>query len=98
MDDTKLTNFQVPQKIRDRFDRVCKLSGRSRSSVLIELMEDYTVRQTRILLQKSRRIQEADQNIRKSSKLMGYKAFVEQRERELQERSRNASEPEFDGE
>lgn len=41
--DTVLTNFHVPRDIRNRFDDVCRLIGRTRTSVLVELMDGYIV-------------------------------------------------------
>ena len=39
--DTILTNFNVSQDIRDRFDDVCRLAGKTRTKVLVELMDGY---------------------------------------------------------
>lgn len=44
-----LTNFNVPVVTKDRFDKVCEISGRTRTSVLIELMERHIVDQTDFL-------------------------------------------------
>lgn len=38
-----LTNFNVPSTIRSKFDQICQISGRTRTSVLVELMEDYVL-------------------------------------------------------
>lgn len=38
---TILTNFNVPPNTRLSFDRLCQMVGRSRTSVLVELMEDF---------------------------------------------------------
>ena len=35
---TSLVNFRVPDQLKGEFDRVCRGSGRNRSSVLIGLM------------------------------------------------------------
>jgi len=35
---TSLINFRVPNDLKNKFDRLCKASGRNRSSVLIGLM------------------------------------------------------------
>ena len=40
---TILTNFNVPSTTRSRFDQICQMSGRTRTSVLVELMEDYVL-------------------------------------------------------
>lgn len=44
-----LINFNVPLSIRHRFDEVCRASGRSRTSVLVELMESYVLTQGKVL-------------------------------------------------
>ena len=38
-----LTNFNVPSSTRSKFDQICQMSGRTRTSVLVELMEDYVL-------------------------------------------------------
>jgi hypothetical protein len=39
--ETKLINFNAPDLTKLRFDKVCQLIGRTRTSVLVELMNDY---------------------------------------------------------
>lgn len=39
--DTTLINFNAPNSTRLRFDKVCQLVGRTRTSVLVELMNGY---------------------------------------------------------
>ncbi len=39
--DTTLINFNAPNSTRQRFDKVCQLVGRTRTSVLVELMNGY---------------------------------------------------------
>ena len=38
-----LTNFNVPSSTRSKFDQICQMTGRTRTSVLVELMEDYVL-------------------------------------------------------
>lgn len=38
-----LTNFNVPTSTRSKFDQLCQMTRRTRTSVLIELMEDYVL-------------------------------------------------------
>ena len=44
MDETQLTNFNVPLPTRKRFDAICRASGRTRTSVLVELMTDHILK------------------------------------------------------
>jgi len=60
---TTLTNFNVPTSTRDRFDRVCRISGRTRTSVLIEMMEDYIIHQGSVLKDRSKRIRMVDRKL-----------------------------------
>jgi hypothetical protein len=41
--DTTLINFNAPNSTRLRFDKVCQLVGRTRTSVLVELMNGYVL-------------------------------------------------------
>ena len=63
IENVTLTNFNVPTGIRDRFDRVCRISGRTRTSVLIEMMEDYIIHQGSVLKERSRRIRRIDRKL-----------------------------------
>lgn len=42
---SSLINFNVSDRLRSQFDAVCRASGRTRTSVLIELMADYVLSQ-----------------------------------------------------
>jgi hypothetical protein len=55
-----LTNFNVPIMTKDRFDRVCEISGRTRTSVLIELMERHIVDQTDFLQSRNHQFERID--------------------------------------
>lgn len=55
-----LTNFNVPIFTKNRFDRVCQISGRTRTSVLIELMERYVVDQVDVIETKKRQLDRID--------------------------------------
>lgn len=46
-----LTNFRAPIDLRNHFDQVCKLSRRTRSSVLIELMSGYVLEKSGLIIQ-----------------------------------------------
>lgn len=71
-----LTNFNVPFRIRKRFDEVCHASGRTRTSVLLELMEDFILEQGNILAERSKRFEEVDRSIRENRRRMGFPEFV----------------------
>ena len=45
MKNQSLTNFNVPIGTRTRFDQICELTGKTRTSVLIELMERHIIEQ-----------------------------------------------------
>lgn len=49
-----LTNFNAPDTVRQRFDAICQASGRTRTSVLVELMTDYILHQSKHLATRSR--------------------------------------------
>jgi hypothetical protein len=59
-----LINFNAPDPIRVRFDKVCQLSGRTRTSVLVELMNAYVISKGNELKDENEKYQLIDQAIR----------------------------------
>jgi hypothetical protein len=59
---TSLINFNVPTAIRQRFDAICHASGRTRTSVLVELMTDYVLDQGARLADQARRLASIEQD------------------------------------
>lgn len=66
MDETQLTNFNVPLPTRKRFDAICRASGRTRTSVLVELMTDHILREGRRLTDQQSELEQIDAAIGKS--------------------------------
>ncbi len=58
-----LTNFNVPITTRTRFDQICELSGRTRTSVLIQLMERHIIEQGKVLESQNRQFEWIDEII-----------------------------------
>lgn len=61
MDTSYLTNFNAPIDTRNRFDAICHASGRTRTSVLVELMTDYILHQSELLATRSLKFNQVDQ-------------------------------------
>lgn len=59
--DVILINFNVPNSTKHRFDKVCHLTGRTRTSVLVELMNGYILSQSSHLNLLSDRLDRIDQ-------------------------------------
>ena len=49
-----LINFNAPNAIKTRFDGICQISGKTRTSVLVELMNDFILSQSDLLTHRSR--------------------------------------------
>ena len=90
-----LINFNVPQGIRHRFDEVCRVSGRTRTSVLVELMESYVLTQGKVLADRHVEIRKVDQTLSEIRQLMGSKEFLAHRAGKEQIARQKPSEPEF---
>lgn len=60
---SSLTNFIVPDALKSRFDAICHASGRTRTSVLIEMMEGYVIEQGSALATKTQQLRELDRII-----------------------------------
>lgn len=76
MKNQSLTNFNVPIGTRTRFDEVCELTGRTRTSVLVELMERHIIEQGKVLESRNRQIEKVDDTLRKSRRIMSFKEFL----------------------
>ena len=66
MDETQLTNFNVPLPTRKRFDAICRASGRTRTSVLVELMTDHILKEGRRITDQQSELEQIDAAIGKS--------------------------------
>ena len=64
-----LINFNAPDPIRVRFDKVCQLSGRTRTSVLVELMNTYVTTKGNELKEENEKYLLIDQAIRQRNEL-----------------------------
>lgn len=76
MTNTTLTNFNVPSRTRQRFDQVCHASGRTRTSVLVELMEQFILNQGPVLAERAKRFQEVDHSIRENRRIMSFQDIL----------------------
>jgi hypothetical protein len=75
METTLLTNFNVPIPLRSRFDAICEAIGRSRTSVLVELMSDYIVHQSQHLAARNHQFKKIDELLGENTVLMGDRSF-----------------------
>ena len=76
MKNQSLTNFNVPIGTRTRFDQICELTGKTRTSVLIELMERHIIEQGKVLESRNRQIEKVDDTLRNSRRIMSFKEFL----------------------
>ena len=75
METTLLTNFNVSIPLRSRFDAICEAIGRTRTSVLVELMSDYIVHQSQLLATRNQRFQLVDEFLGENSVSRGGGSF-----------------------
>lgn len=71
-----LINFLVPKATKNRFDAICRINGRSRTQVLIDLMNDHIVRTSPLLEARYEKLKNADHAL----------AAIEECQAELRER------------
>lgn len=67
-----LINFNVPIDTRNRFDMICHAGGKTRTSVLIELMTNYVLEEGKRLIERQKEFGVFDQSFRESKGLMGF--------------------------
>lgn len=90
-----LTNFNVPDTVRQRFDAICHASGRTRTSVLVELMTDYILHQSQLLTTRNQRFQEVDEFLVENSVSRGDRSFQSDQVRSYQYQSHARSNQEI---
>ncbi|WP_146107644.1 hypothetical protein [Porphyrobacter sp. HT-58-2] len=71
MEAIRLTNFNVPIDTRRRFDAICHASGRTRTSVLVELMTNYVLEEGRRLIERRKELGDFDKRFQGSLGIRG---------------------------
>ena len=59
----KLINFYVTKEMKIRFDEICRVSGRTRTQVLVSLMTDHIIKSKPILEAHFERLKETDRTL-----------------------------------
>ena len=71
MEAITLTNFNVPITTRRRFDAICHASGRTRTSVLVELMTNYVLQEGKRVIERQKKLGDLDKRFQESQGLKG---------------------------
>jgi len=96
METTSLTNFNVPIPLRSRFDAICHASGRTRTSVLVELMTDYILHQSQLLATRNHQFQMVDELLGENSVSKGARSFPSDQTVNSRNTTQTRSNKEFD--
>ena len=96
MEHTTLTNFNAPVATRRRFDAICHASGRTRTSVLVDLMTSYVLEQSEQLSNRYRQLERIDQLLEENSVLKGLRSPPGDQSRSCRASSQTRSYGEFD--
>lgn len=96
MDETQLTNFNVPLPTRKRFDAICRASGRTRTSVLVELMTDHILKEGRRLTDQQSELEQIDAAIGKSRSVKRFSDWAYPDARQSAPCDLNGSDRDFD--
>lgn len=76
-----LTNFIVSKDTRKRFDGTCRFIGRTRTSVLVELMEQFVIQKAPEIAKRNSEIEKADKVIQESNRILGFPELLEENKR-----------------
>lgn len=68
---TSLVNFNAPIDVRKRFDAICNANGRTRTSVLVELINNYILQEGRRLIKRQEELGVLDKRFQESMGLNG---------------------------
>lgn len=96
MKDAELTNFNVPLRTRQRFDAICRASGRTRTSVLVELMTNHILKEGRRLSDQQSELDKIDTAIQKIPALKRFSEWAYPDGRKPASSRLNSSDREFD--
>lgn len=96
MEHTTLTNFNAPVATRRRFDAICHASGRTRTSVLVDLMTSYVLEQSEQLSNRYRQLERIDRQLEENSVLKGLRSPPGDQSRSRRTSTQNRSYGEFD--
>lgn len=75
--DKVLINFQIPVSMKERFDRYCEITGKSKTSVLQFLIEEHLISQVSDIEQKVNRLAMLDNQIVRHSRIIRFKEFIQ---------------------
>ena len=59
----KLINFYVTKEMKNEFDEICRVSGRTRTQVLVSLMTDHVIKSKPILEAHFEKLKETDKTL-----------------------------------
>lgn len=96
METIQLTNFNVQGDTRRRFDAICHASGRTRTSVLVELMTDYILHQSQHLATRNHQFQIVDELLGENSVSKGARSFPSNQTLASRNTTQTRSNKEFD--
>jgi hypothetical protein len=96
MEAIQLTNFNVPIDTRRRFDAICHASGRTRTSVLVELMTNYVLQEGKRLVERQKELGDLDKRFQESLSLKGSNRQVDIRHRSVHSARQTWVDNEFD--
>jgi hypothetical protein len=91
-----LTNFNAPVTVLQRFDAICHASGKTRTSVLIELMTDYILHQSQLLATRNHQFQMVDELLGENPVSKGERSFPSNQTRASRNTTQTCSNREFD--
>ena len=96
MEAIQLTNFNVPIDTRRRFDAICHASGRTRTSVLVELMTNYVLQEGKRLVERQKELGDLDKRFQESLSLKGSNRQMDIRHRSVHSARQTWGDNEFD--
>lgn len=71
-----LINFNLPKSTKDRFDEMCRLSERTRTSVLVDMIDSFILVKGIQLEEENKTLKKVDQAISERRRLMSFKEYV----------------------
>lgn len=91
-----LINFNLPKPIKERFDYICQENGRTRTSVLVDMITEYLISEGKRLAEQQELINKVDAAFEKSKGLKGFPGSIDSDSKEHHSARQTWGDDDFD--
>lgn len=74
--DYSVVNFKIPNRTKDRFDEMCRLSARTRTSVLVEMIDSFILVKGIQIEEENKKLRSAYDALNERRKILSFKEYI----------------------